>query len=278
MLPDMMLSAGESAVPTSAPSRAAADADAQGDAVVVARDASYAPQGYRSFEFASLSACRGEVLAAVSRGQASGRDLLLAVAGLVRPTAGSLAVAGVELAAPVSNRRFRLRTSERLQRGTVGIGVVTGLLDVDERQTVEEAVRREAGLRGGAADEDAVLDLLAELGLATHVDQRLCQLEPAARLRLTLALACAGGVQVAVCDLDDPFVGGASADEARSAIGAVREFALRHGTCVIVATHEPVLALDVRAVALDSEAAEALDALKAASGERRPDMEGGDAR
>lgn len=276
MLPDMMLSAGESAAPTSAPSRAAADADAQGDAVVVARDASYAPQGYRSFEFASLSACRGEVLAAVSRGQASGRDLLLAVAGLVRPTAGSLAVAGVELAAPVSNRRFR--PSERPQRGTVGIGVVTGLLDVDERQTVEEAVRREAGLRGGAADEDAVLDLLAELGLATHVDQRLYQLEPAARLRLTLALACAGGVQVAACDLDDPFVGGASADEARSAIGAVREFALRHGTCVIVATHEPVLALDVRAVALDIEAAEALDALKAASGERRPDVEGGDAR
>lgn len=274
----MMLSAGESAAPTSAPSRAAADADAQGDAVVVARDASYAPQGYRSFEFASLSACRGEVLAAVSRGQASGRDLLLAVAGLVRPTAGSLAVAGVELAAPVSSRRLRLRPSERLQRGTVGIGVVTGLLDVDERQTVEEAVRREAGLRGGAADEDAVLDLLAELGLATHVDQRLYQLEPAARLRLTLALACAGGVQVAVCDLDDPFVGGASADEARSAIGAVREFALRHGTCVIVATHEPVLALDVRAVALDIEAAEALAALKAASGERRPDVEGGDAR
>lgn len=277
MLPDMMLSAGESAAPTFAPSRAAADADAQGDAVVVARDASYAPQGYRSFEFASLSACRGEVLAAVSCGQASGRDLLLAVAGLVRPTAGSLAVAGVELAAPVS-RRHRLRPSERLQRGTVGIGVVTGLLDVDERQTVEEAVRREAGLRGGAADEDAVLDLLAELGLATHVDQRLYQLEPAARLRLTLALACAGGVQVAVCDLDDPFVGGASADEARSAIGAVREFALRHGTCVIVATHEPVLALDVRAVALDIEAAEALAALKAASGERRPDVEGGDAR
>lgn len=276
MLPDLMLSAGEPAASASAPSRAAADADAQGGAVVVARDASYAPQGYRSFEFASLSACRGEVLAAVSRGQASGRDLLLAVAGLVRPTAGSLAVAGVELAAPVSNRRFR--PSERPQRGTVGIGVVTGLLDVDERQTVEEAVRREAGLRGGAADEDAVLDLLAELGLATHVDQRLYQLEPAARLRLTLALACAGGVQVAACDLDDPFVGGASADEARSAIGAVREFALRHGTCVIVATHEPVLALDVRAVALDIEAAEALDALKAASGERRPDVEGGDAR
>lgn len=273
----MMLSAGESAAPTSAPSRAAADADAQGDAAVVARDASYAPQGYRSFEFASFSACRGEVLAAVSRGQVSGRDLLLAVAGLVRPTAGSLAVAGVELAAPVS-RRLRLRPSERPQRGTVGIGVVTGLLDVDERQTVEEAVRREAGLRGGVADEDAVLDLLAELGLATHVDQRLCQLEPAARLRLTLALACAGGVQVAVCDLDDPFVGGASADEARSAIGAVREFALCHGTCVIVATHEPVLALDVRAVALDIEAAEALDALKAASGERLPDVEGGDAR
>ncbi|HJA01503.1 MAG TPA: hypothetical protein H9801_08290, partial [Candidatus Collinsella stercoripullorum] len=100
------------------------------DPVVVCRDAAYAPRGgYRSFEFASFEAAPGAVTALLSADPSCARDLGLAVAGLVRPTSGSLRVRGVELA------RARGRGA-RLPRGSVGIGFVTGVAEVDGTLTV----------------------------------------------------------------------------------------------------------------------------------------------
>lgn len=95
----------------------------------------------------------------LSTEHASARDVLLAVAGLVRPTSGSLVVCGTELAggAPASGlaalrRAFAPR--ERLSRAQVGLGVFERVAEVSGAWTVEEAVAREARLRahrGGAA-------------------------------------------------------------------------------------------------------------------------------
>lgn len=95
----------------------------------------------------------------LSTEHASARDVLLAVAGLVRPTSGSLVVCGAELAggAPASGlaalrRAFAPR--ERLPRAHVGLGVFERVAEVSGAWTVEEAVAREARLRahrGGAA-------------------------------------------------------------------------------------------------------------------------------
>lgn len=95
----------------------------------------------------------------LSTDHAPARDVLLAVAGLVRPTSGSLVVCGVELAggAPASGlaalrRAFAPR--ERLPRAQVGLGVFERVAEVSGAWTVEEAVAREARLRahrGGAA-------------------------------------------------------------------------------------------------------------------------------
>lgn len=95
----------------------------------------------------------------LSTEHASARDVLLAVAGLVKPTSGSLVVCGAELAggAPASGlaalrRAFAPR--ERLPRAQVGLGVFERVAEVSGAWTVEEAVAREARLRahrGGAA-------------------------------------------------------------------------------------------------------------------------------
>lgn len=95
----------------------------------------------------------------LSTEHASARDVLLAVAGLVRPASGSLVVCGAELAggAPASGlaalrRAFAPR--ERLPRAHVGLGVFERVAEVSGAWTVEEAVAREARLRahrGGAA-------------------------------------------------------------------------------------------------------------------------------
>lgn len=227
--------------------------------VVVARDASYVAHAYRSFEFATFEAAAGQAVALVSTTLEPARDAALAVAGLVHPTAGSLTVLGVELAASDARRLWR-RAAEPLPRGAVGVGAFKGLLDVDEMQTVEEAVASETALRGASAEEAEILDYLAELGLATNVDQHVCQLDPAARARLSLALACAGSVSVAVCDLDDPFVGGLSAADACVVAKAAQAFATRHGVCVVLASREPAVTDVVPAFALDLDSADALAA------------------
>lgn len=126
---------------------------------IVAHDVSYCSGAYRSFEFASFEVSPGEMCVLLSTEHASARDVLLAVAGLVRPTSGSLVVCGAELAggAPASGlaalrRAFAPR--ERLPRAQVGLGVFERVAEVSGAWTVEEAVAREARLRahrGGAA-------------------------------------------------------------------------------------------------------------------------------
>ena len=126
---------------------------------IVAHDVSYCSGAYRSFEFSSFEVSPGEACVLLSTEHASARDVLLAVAGLVRPTSGSLVVCGAELAggAPASGlaalrRAFAPR--ERLPRAQVGLGVFERVAEVSGAWTVEEAVAREARLRahlGGAA-------------------------------------------------------------------------------------------------------------------------------
>ena len=127
--------------------------------VIVARDVSYQSGVYRSFEFVSFEVAPGETNVLLSTEHAPARDVLLAVAGLVRPTSGSLVVCGVELAGGASaGRLVALRRvfnpRERLPRAQVGLGVFERVAEVSGAWTVEEAVAREVRLRarrGGAA-------------------------------------------------------------------------------------------------------------------------------
>lgn len=202
---------------------------------VVARDASYAATGYRSFEFASFEAFVGEVVALVSTDVAAARDLALACAGLVRPTSGSLVVDGVELA-----RRPRRLHRASLPRGLAGVGVFSGLFDIDAALTVEQVVRRELELRCDRGTD--ALEYLSQFGLATHAGRYVSDLEPAARVRLSCALACAGGVRVAVLNADDRFCDGASVADVRAALKLLRQVCAKRGACALVATGEPALA------------------------------------
>lgn len=226
------------------------------DPIVSARDAAYAPRGYRSFEFATFRVHAGEVAVLLSEAHAPARDAALAVAGLVRPTSGSLSVCGVELASAASGRRLPWARP----RVTAGAGIFSGLLDVDASLTVEEVVAREERLRRRGAAQTAprdTLGYLASFRLATYADQVVSALDPAARARLSAALACAGGVPVAALDLDDPFAAGLSARDAVAVVEDLRAFCAQSGTCAVVATCEPAVA----------QAASCAFALDLASGE-----------
>ncbi|MDM8300637.1 hypothetical protein [Collinsella tanakaei] len=232
---------------------------------VVARDASYAATGYRSFEFASFEACVGEVVALVSTDVAAARDLALACAGLVRPTSGSLVVDGVELA-----RRPRRLHRASLPCGLAGVGVFSGLFDIDAALTVEQVVRRELELRCDRGTD--ALEYLSQFGLATHAGRYVSDLEPAARIRLSCALACAGGVRVAVVDADDRFCYGASVADVRDALELLCRVCAERGICALVATGEPALADACDGVCpLDIGAAERLAVGRDGETEASPD-------
>lgn len=226
----------------------------RGDVVVTARDASYVRADYRSFEFVGFEARAGEVTALLGADDHAGRDLLLAIAGMVRPTAGSLAVMGVELAVPAPvgstlapftrvRRALSSRTSARLPRGAVGVGVVSGLLDVDMAAAVEDVIARQVSLmaRGGHASGD-VLDFLGSVGLATVADASVESLAAPHRARLSAALALAGGPAVAVIDLADPFCAGLSAADGAKLVRDLRVVSRATGAAVIVFTADAAIA------------------------------------
>ena len=238
---------------------------------VVARDASYARRGYRSFEFATFEATYGSCCALLSREHACERDVLLAIAGAVRPSAGSLVVAGEERAA---RSRARLHGS-----CAVGVGVMSGVLDLDPAQTVEEAAAH--ALRLARADTDP-LEHLARFEIATVAAQRIEQIPAAARARLSCALALAGSCDIAVVDLADSCAAGLSVAEGEALVRLLSALARHDGIAVIVGTTEPAIArVADAAVGLDIESSEVLKraaAIGAASPSRTSPAVGDDVR
>lgn len=238
------------------------------DIVAAACDASYAVSGYRSFEYASFEARRARTCALLNAEAAPARDLLLAIAGLVRPVSGSLTVAGTELAASRTAEGWglRARRAAPLPRGTVGIGIFSGIADISGSSTVEEAVAREMRLRGPRGEGTRrsggdVLDYLAAFGIATEASRRADKLASLNRARLSAALACVGAPQVAVVDLADPFIGALTRDEAVALVGELGAAARAFGCALVLATPEPAAARAADAAfALDIDAAEALRA------------------
>ena len=203
-----------------------------GEPVVRVSGASYVHGGYRSFEFADVSVCAGEVAVLLGGDARAPRDLLLAIAGAVRPTSGSV-----------------------MAPKAVGLGVFSDVADVDGTSTVEEAVARE--LRGPDAAD--VLAYLARHNLATHADQRIERLDACARARLSIALAFAGGPEAAAVDLRDPFCYGLTAAEERTVVCELHTLARSTGTAVAVAIAEPTSCEVADAVfPLDTTATEAL--------------------
>ena len=243
--------------------------------VVRVSGASYVRGGYRSFEFTDVSACAGQVTALLSGERVLARDLLLAVAGAVRPTSGSLAVGEASFTASTGTGTAPLRATaawSRFQRqlrasGAVGLGVFTGLTEVDASLTVEEVVALELTHRRSArAEAPDALDYLASFGLATYADQRIERLHPDARARLSAALALAPAPCAAVINLRDPFCAGLTAAEERAVVRDLRGVARATGAVILLGCAEASSSTVADAAfTLDIAAAEALAAVQPVS-------------
>jgi ABC-2 type transport system ATP-binding protein len=144
---------------------------------------------------------------------------LAAIAGAVRPTRGTIEVAGQVMA-----------TAPRSARGKVGFADQPPALY--EFYTVAEHVRFVAEARGAkAADAAAVLD---ELGLARIADRPCRELSFGMRQRVGLAAALVGPVELLLLD---ETLNGLDPHATRSARAALRARADRGGA-VVMSTHQ----------------------------------------
>ncbi|HEV2427830.1 MAG TPA: ABC transporter ATP-binding protein [Acidimicrobiales bacterium] len=180
----------------------------------------------------SLSVASGEMVAVMGP-SGSGKSTLLALAGtLERPSSGSVAVDGADVAS-----LSRAEVS-RLRRRTIGfvfqdLNLLPGLSAIENVSLPLEL----DGLRTGAA-RDAAGQSLATVGLAERADHFPDQLSGGERQRVAIARAVTGGRHLLLAD--EPS-GSLDQSNAESVMGQIRA-ACHAGVAAVVVTHDAHLA------------------------------------
>jgi putative ABC transport system ATP-binding protein len=170
----------------------------------------------------------------------SGKSTLLnLIAGLHLPDAGEVVVDGTV----VSALREPSRDAFRAKR----IGYVFQTFNLVSPLSALENLLVPAALCGEAADEKAAREILAELGLAGHLDKRPYELSVGQRQRVAVARAVLRRPSLLLAD--EPT---ANLDEesSRAVIEAMRRIR-DGGATLVLATHDPILAEAFPGVTLD---------------------------
>jgi len=177
---------------------------------------------HRALDGFDLEVAPGEVVGLVGRNGAGKTTFVEVVAGLVRPEAGRLQVAGIDALA--SPRQVRALA-----------GVAPQELALYPSLTVREHLRLFAALTGlgGRSRRKAVDALTEELGLSEVADRRAGLLSGGQRRRTQAACALVGSPPLLL--LDEPTVG-ADPDTRRALLSSVADRA-RAGAAVVYTTH-----------------------------------------
>lgn len=173
---------------------------------------------------------RGEISVIVGP-SGSGKSTLLRILAVIdRPTSGSVLIRGRDIAALGRSARRRLR---RLDIGYIYQDPAANLLSY---MTVAEHIRFAAQLRGSDDAREAV-DLMSRFGVDELAARLPAQLSSGQQQLVSLASAVAGSPIVVIAD--EPT---AELDDSSSlAVIANLQAMGSTGTCVIVATHDPVV-------------------------------------
>jgi ABC-type lipoprotein export system ATPase subunit len=208
--------------------RAPVAAAVDGGTVASLRDVVKAYGDRRVLDGISREFPAGALTAVVGRSGSGKTTLLHLLAGLDRPSAGEVLVAGVELGALDRSRLAELRRSH--------VGLVTQEPGLVPYLSARENVELGLALRGREPEPAAAA--LAEVGLAERLDLPAARLSAGERQRVAIARALAAGTSLLL--VDEPT---ARLDEesARVAGRLLARAAREHGVAVVCATHDPLL-------------------------------------
>jgi len=162
----------------------------------------------------------------------SGKSTLLqCAAGLERPDAGTVTVAGVELAGLGERRRTLLRREQ--------IGFVFQSFNLLPSLTAAQNVALPLRLAGRRPSRAAVREALERVGLAERAGHRPSQLSGGQQQRVALARALI--TRPAVLFGDEP-TGALDTTTSRQVLTLLRELVDRESRTTVMVTHDPVAA------------------------------------
>jgi putative ABC transport system ATP-binding protein len=205
-----------------------------------------------------LDAEAGQLMVVRGRSGSGKTTLLNLLAGLDRPTAGTVHLGGLEVSALSERELLELR------RYRVGVVFQTfGLVPIlSAAENVGVPMRLLA--TPAAERERRVAELLERVGLTAHASQRPHELSGGQQQRVAVARALANRPEVLVAD--EP-TGQLDSHTARSVMDLLRELVHRDGLTAVVATHDPTLVgLADRVVDLSDGLVTGPAAVRAASG------------
>jgi iron complex transport system ATP-binding protein len=183
-----------------------------------------------------LRAEPGELTALLGPNGAGKSTLLRTVAGLQPPLAGSVRLAGADLAAMSPAARARAVAVVLTER------VSPGLLTAHELTALGRYPH--TGARGvlRAADEAAVATALASVGAGHLATRPVAELSDGERQRVLIARALAQQPQLLLLDEPTAFL---DAPSRVGVTGLLRRLAREHGIVVVASTHDVEIALRV---------------------------------
>ena len=180
----------------------------------------------------SLSVAAGEVTAVMGPSGSGKSTLLNLVAGLDRPTAGTVTVAGrrVDTLGEAALARFRARH----------VGIIFQFFNLLEDLTVEDNVLLPAQLAGASRRRARTRagELLERMGIERHRDEYPARLSGGQRQRVAIARALVNSPELLLAD--EPT--GALDTAAGQQIGALLRELNAAGQTLVLVTHDPALA------------------------------------
>ncbi|MFG3223744.1 ABC transporter ATP-binding protein [Kitasatospora sp. NPDC048194] len=180
----------------------------------------------------SFSIERGELTALKGRSGSGKTTLLNLVGGLDDPTAGAIALDGIDLSGLDEDGRLALRR-ERLGFVFQSFGLIP-MLTAAENVGIPMRLRKVPA----AEREERAHTLLALVGLADHANQRPGELSGGQQQRVAIARALANDPGLIIAD--EP-TGQLDSETGRSIMELLRAVVRSEGVTVLVATHDPTL-------------------------------------
>ena len=188
-----------------------------------------------------LLVAEGEIVALVGASGSGKSTLMNILAGLDTPTAGSVRVAGNDLAAMNARQRLAYR---RQVVGFVWQQTSRNLLPyLTARQNVELPMRLAGG--GKAKRQARSAELLNLLGLGDCLDRRPDQMSGGEQQRAAIATALVNEPKVLLADEPTGELDTATAAEV---FGALQRANTELGVTVLIVTHDPAVSAVVRRV------------------------------
>ena len=192
------------------------------------------PQPLIAVAGVSFAVSPGEFLAICGRSGSGKSTLLALLAGLTRPSSGTVKIDGVDLFASSQDDRTRMRSNQ--------IGVVFQFASLLPTLRAIDNVVFPALVAGPADGIDPYLraeELLVQVGLAERLDAYPHELSGGEQRRVALARALINRPPLLLCDEPTNDLDPATASEV---LALLLELHRRHATALIVVTHDESLA------------------------------------